>query len=449
MQDPKDRPAGGLTAETKVPTNWREYLRAMGPGLVVSLMWLGTGDLIDSSVAGATYGYALMWGLAVALVSRYFFVSALAKYQLCNNQGDEGVLEGYARLWRGFPLVLGIAGLFLGFVYESYFMRGAGTALYFLFGEIGPRSAAIFVWAAIIAGISVFLVLNRNRYVILEIIARIAVVILIVTFFAAVIIQGVDVVGLLRGLTFGFPPDEGLFGSVLVVVALIGAVGGSAANLLYPYFMRDKGWRGPRYHKLQRYDLFTGIASIVIINLAVWIVAAEALGGTGLNVTSEDDLATMMETAVGPIGPPILWIGLFFVVMTSIPAFAAGFSKLFVDSIHHSFPARGSRYGSPEADPLLKPIMIVVFLILPLVFALPFAPNLVVLTVIGSSFAVLTAPIIIVGIIWLTSSRRYMLPEYVNKWWQTAILLVVGGIGLWAVYGLITGLADTLSKLAG
>lgn len=449
MQVSPDKQAAGTVAEEKVPTRWTEYFKAMGPGLVVSLMWLGTGDLIDSSVAGATYGYALMWGLAVALFCRYFFVTALAKYQLCNNQGDEGVLEGYARLWRGFPLVLGISGLILGFVYESYFMRGAGTSLYYLFGEVGNRSVSIFVLSALVACAAIFLVLSPNQYRFLEIIARIAVVILIGTFFAAVIIQGVDIPGLLRGLTFGLPPDKGLFGSTLVVVALIGAVGGSAANLIYPYFMRDKGWRGPRFRKLQRFDLLMGIASIIVINLAIWVVAAEALGGTDTNLSSEDDLAAMMETAVGSFGPTILWIGLFFVVITSIPAFASGFGKLFVDSLHHTFPSRGRRYESPEADPILKPLMIIVFLILPLIFALPFAPNLVVLTVLGSSFAVLTAPIIIVGIILLTSSRRYMLPEFVNKWWQTAILLVVGGIGLWAVYGLITGLADTLSKLAG
>lgn len=449
MQASTDNQADGVAAGPKVPTKWTEYFGAMGPGLVVSLMWLGTGDLIDSSVAGATYGYALMWGLAVALFCRYFFVTALAKYQLCNNQGDEGVLEGYARLWKGFPLVLGISGLILGFVYESYFMRGAGTALYYLFGEIGSRSVGIFVLAAIVAGASILLILSPSLYRVLEVIARIAVVILIGTFFTAVIIQGVDIPALLSGLSFGIPEDKGVFGSTLVVVALIGAVGGSAANLLYPYFMRDKGWRGPAYRKLQRFDLLMGIASIIVINLAIWIVAAEALGGSSTNIESESDLAAMMETAVGSFGPTILWIGLFFVVVTSIPAFASGFGKLFVDSLHHTLPARGRRYGSPEADPILKPLMIFVFLVLPLIFALPFAPNLVVLTVIGSSFAVLTAPIIIVGIILLTSSKRFMLPEFVNKWWQTAILLVVGGIGLWAVYGLLTGLADTISKLAG
>lgn len=448
MQATPGKQADEVAAEPRVPTKWKEYFTAMGPGLVVSLMWLGTGDLIDSSVAGATYGYALMWGLAVALFCRYFFVTALAKYQLCNNQGDEGVLEGYARLWRGFPLVLGISGLILGFVYESYFMRGAGTSLYYLFGEVGNKSLGIFILSVVVAGASIFLVLSPNLYRFLEVIARVAVVILIGTFFTAVIMGGVDIPGLLSGLSFGMPEDKGVFGSVIVVVALIGAVGGSAANLLYPYFMRDKGWRGPRYRKLQRFDLLTGIASIIVINLAIWVVAAETLGSGSVNVASEDDLAAMMERAVGSFGPTILWIGLFFVVITSIPAFASGFSKLFVDSVHHSFPARGERYESPEADPILKPIMVAIFLVLPLVFALPFAPNLVVLTVLGSSFAVLTAPIIIVGIILLTSSKKFMLPEFVNKWWQTVILLVVGGIGLWAVYGLIVGLINTVSNLS-
>jgi hypothetical protein len=47
-----------------------------------------------------------------------------------------------------------------------------------------------------------------------------------------------------------------------------------------------------------------------------------------------------------------------------------------------------------------------------------------------------------VGVIILTTSKRFMLPEYVNKWWETVALLIIGGIGLWATYGIV---ADLLS----
>ena len=433
--------AATSSSEVQPARNLKEYARAMGPGLVVAFMWLGTGDLIDASVAGASYGYALIWGLALALICRYFYVSMVSKYVLCNAVGDDGILMGFSRLWRGFPIFLGTAGIALGFVYESYLIKAAGVALSHLTGQFAGQSITEFFWAAVMAAVSVFIVLARKQYAFLEITARISAVVLIVAFMSAAVIQGVDIPALVRGLSFGVPSDKGAFGAMFVVVAIIGAVGGSAANLLYPYFLAEKGWKGPAFRKMQRFDLLTGIASIVVINLAVWIVAAEAFGGTDRSIESPEDLASMMQVAVGAAGPTILWIGLFFVAFTSVPAYSAAFSKLFVDGVHKTFPARAIRYGSINDDPLYRPAM-VMMLIPPLIFSMPWAPNVVVLTVIGSGFAVLSAPIIIVGVILLTRNKQLMLPGHANRWWETAVLVAIGAVGIWAIYHLIEGLGQ-------
>src|SRR4029453_4114561 len=123
------------TAEAPVPTKFSDYLRGMGPGVVVALSWLGTGDLINSSVSGANYGYVLMWALVIATLARFFVVSALTKYQLCKSTTDQPILDGFQRGWRGFPMFLGICSVLLGTVYHCFLLLGAGTALYYLFGQ--------------------------------------------------------------------------------------------------------------------------------------------------------------------------------------------------------------------------------------------------------------------------------------------------------------------------
>ncbi|WP_156752378.1 hypothetical protein [Mycobacterium sp. ACS1612] len=55
---------------------------------------MGAGDFVDSSVAGANYGYSPMWALALAPLSRYFLTNAIAKYGLCNSAGDETIIQG-------------------------------------------------------------------------------------------------------------------------------------------------------------------------------------------------------------------------------------------------------------------------------------------------------------------------------------------------------------------
>ena len=71
---------------------------------------------------------------------------------------------------------------------------------------------------------------------------------------------------------------------------------------------------------------------------------------------------------------------------------------------------------------------------------------MVVLTVFGNALQVIVVPAIIVGLIWITNSRRWMLREYANSWWENLLLLAIGAIGLWATYNLLT---ETYAALAG
>src|ERR1700754_2191889 len=86
-----------------VPHTVLGYIRSLCPALVLSMSWLGAGDLLNSSVSGANYGSALMWALVLALFSRYFFTLAIGKYGLCNAVGDSSPLTGFGRLWRHLP----------------------------------------------------------------------------------------------------------------------------------------------------------------------------------------------------------------------------------------------------------------------------------------------------------------------------------------------------------
>lgn len=433
----------GATA-APVPTTAMDYVKALGPGLLVAMAWLSAGDLVSASVSGSTYGYALMWALVLALFARYFFVSAIGKYVLCNSQGDNSILAGFARLWRGLPLIVGVIAFILGFTYQTYIIKGAATALYQLLGGIGDSDWAIFVLAVLLVGVTIFMLLRGHQYRTLETLAKVSVGILMLTFFLAVALNGFDLAAFLRGLVFQVPADtEGTFGAVVILAAIIGAVGGSAANLLYPYFMEDKGWTTPVYRKIQIFDLLVGILAMVFINLAVWIVAAESLGGgAGIAIQEAEDLAVMMGRGIGAIGPLLLWIGLFFVTFTSFPAYSFGFTKVLLDGVQRTFP------GGLESDEIPDPanhrhfkfVQIGLLLVLPLFFSLPIAPNFIALTIAGNAMGAITGPIIIVGVIVLTTSKKYMLPEYANKWWETVALVIIGGIGLWATYGVVAGL---------
>lgn len=460
-QDHGERtPESAVITSVRPPTSMSGYAKSMGPGIVVVLSWLGTGDFISASVSGSTFGYALLWTLVVAVFSRYFIVSAMSKYQLCNAVGDETILDGYARVWKGFPMYIGSATCILGFVYVSFLLLAAGTALDHLFaGVVRLGVWGVPFWAAVTMGVAVWLAVQRKRhYRGLEILAQLTMSALVLSFLIAVVGTGVDIGGLFKGLLFELPPGQaGYITAITTAIGLIGAVGGSAANLLYPYLMHEKGWRGESFRKVQRFDLRAGTIVMCGLVLAVWVVAAETLHGTGTSVTSADDLALMMGKAIGPAGPPIMWCAIFFVVFDNVVTQPRVFVRMFIESVYKSCPAREQRIraarGVPDSsvkdtfayDRLFWGLLIFVMTV-PVIFSMPGMPGLVVITLLGNSFNVLTVPVIIIGLIAMTTRRDLMLSHYVNKWWETAVLGVIGAIGLWATYELILTVVGSIAS---
>ena len=116
-------------------------------------------------------------------------------------------------------------------------------------------------------------------------------IILSISLISVAIWSGPDPKSAIKGiLLFDIPPDKGPYGSLLIITALIGTVGGSIANLLYPYFIQQKGWKGRQYRKVQLYDLAFGTTILVLINLSVWTIGAEVLFPRGIHIENIDDL---------------------------------------------------------------------------------------------------------------------------------------------------------------
>ena len=160
----------------------------------------------------------------------------------------------------------------------------------------------------------------------------------------------------------------------------------------------------------------------------------------GIQIATLDDLSTMMTLALGPIGPWLLWLGLMMTAFCSFTSYARGYTKIFFSGINHAFPSRKNTDIPLDRTRAFRAVQLGLMVCVPILFALPVFPDVVAMTVAGSATAGIMAPVIIVGTLIVTNDKRRMLPGYTNKWWENVILVIVGGIGLWAAYGLIVGL---------
>lgn len=425
------------------PSGFRQHLSAIGPGVVVALTWLGAGDLVDSAVAGGNYGYTLMWAMALALFVRFVFVSIVAKYHLCNRRG-ESLLSGLKRVHRWMPLFVGVTGLVFGHIYGSFLVRGLGLASERLLGFGAPPA-----WSALWVTLAAVFV-YRGLYRRLEVVFFVFLAMLSVSILGVAAWSGPDPAAAARGvLLFELPERQGSYGALLVVTSLIGAVGGSIANLMYPYFMQQKGWRGPRFRRLQLWDLGAGVGVLVFLNLAVWTIGAEVLHARGETIGSLDDLAKLLTVALGDLGAPIFYIGVFAAVYSSVIGLAMGFGYLFTDAlrVHRATGAVAAEPFDAGASPAYR-LVVAWCLFSPLAWSLPGAPDFIVLTLVGNAASVLVLPVLC-GALWYITARGSLIgEEWRNRWWENGFLAALFVLSVWGARESALAIAEAFRAAA-
>jgi Mn2+/Fe2+ NRAMP family transporter len=438
MSAPTSAPAAEepVVKTAPIPRTFLEYLRAMGPGIVVVLTWLGAGDIVDASVAGGSYGYALMWVLALALVIRWLFVSIIAKYQLCNQHG-ESVMDGLKRLHPLFPAFILAATVTVSHIVGVYMYQGLGescAALAQRLGEVfGVRTSGGPPWLwALGWGVAFFLLVSRPVFRRIEWVFLLFLGLLSVSLLGAAAWSGPDFVGILRG-TVGFqlPPRQGAFHAELVAVSLVGAVAGSLANLMYPYFIREKGWLTPAHRKVQFYDLALGVAVLIVLDLAVWILGAEVLHPAGSRVDTLPGIAGILTLTLGYWGGVLFYLGVFAAVGSSVVGNALAYSYMATDAyLVWRRPARtgdetSAAHGLAHAEYRRHPgyrLMTIWCLFSPLVWTFTGKANFVAFTVAANAFQVLLLPVLAIAIWILTSGRRYIGAKYANRPWENVAM---------------------------
>ena len=409
----------------EVPTSLGGYLRAWGPGIVVVLTWLGAGDLVDAAVAGSTYGYDLMWALAGAILLRCTLVSCLARFVLCNPNGDS-VMGGLHRVHRLLPAVVGLCALPLGLLVVTVGISGCVEATWFLAGQTVSKPVWTVFWT--IVGIMVLLWPKSQG---IETIFKVILGILSVCLVGLAIWSSPCAACIVMGtFAFSLPPNQGALDAFLVVLSLIGAVGGSFANLFYPYYIAEKRWFGPTYLPLQRFDLGLSVVVLIVLDLSVWVTGAEILRPRGLHVTDTEGLAQILAQTLGWAGQQFFYVALLAAVFTTILGTAMGMSHLLIDCYATVFQSHGNDSRAPDSQGRPYKTLCVLFCagacILALNRSLPFVPFVVLV----NAALIFFVPVLTAAIWYLTTHRALIGPAHGNRWWEHAVLaaLFVGSV---------------------
>ncbi len=432
----RSRRSSGQADEVELPRSFLQYIRSFGPGFIVVLTWLGAGDIVAAGVAGGNYGYALSWAMVLALAVRYAFVSMIARYQLCNPRG-EGVLDGLARCNRCYAPFLLIAVLIWGHLSATYMLAGIGEISVDISG-VGKNYLWQIFWVAVVVSIIFRPLYNRA-----ELIFKVLLALLAVSLLGCALWVGFDPGALLKGVfAFEIPEQQGPFGASLVALGMIGAVGGSLVNLVYPYFLEQKGWKRPEHRRLQNYDFLLAVVAMVIFNLAVWTLGAELVFGTTLSIASIDDMAILLGGVLGDAGRLMFLIGVFAAIFTSIVGAGLGLSCL---GSHAWYRWRAKNNEPLEIEYRFSKVyryLVIWIVVSPLVWR--GQAEFVSLTLLANTFSVVMIPAIAGGLWWITAKGSFIGAQYRNRWWENALM---GFVFVLALFGAVEAVKSILTQL--
>ena len=78
-------------------TNWKNLFKAMGPGILFASTAIGVSHLVQSTKAGAEFGFGLLWAILLANIFKYPFFEYGSRYA---NATGKSIIDGYLKLGK-------------------------------------------------------------------------------------------------------------------------------------------------------------------------------------------------------------------------------------------------------------------------------------------------------------------------------------------------------------
>ena len=285
-------------------------MRRFGPGMLVAAAFIGPGTVTTASIAGANFGFVLMWALLLSIIVTFVLQEMSSRLGIVSGLGLSEALRSSINnhFLKAFLMILIVSALGIGnAAFEVGNITGAAIGL----SQISSLSISSSV---LIVGILVLILLGTRIFKILEQILTVLVVIMSLLFLLTMITIEIDYSKLLRGL---FIPTVSA-SSLLTIMALIGTTV-VPYNLFLHADASKRKWKDQEVTQAlnnSRADTAISIGLGGLITLAIMSTSAVAFFGSSMEISSEN-LARQLEPILGSYSSYIFNFGLFVAGITS------------------------------------------------------------------------------------------------------------------------------------
>jgi NRAMP (natural resistance-associated macrophage protein)-like metal ion transporter len=294
------RRAGVIRPFPRLPY-WRVRLIAalavLGPGLVSGFADNDAGGITTYSLAGANFGYALLWVLLASQIVLFFTQEAGARLGIATGKGLMGLIrERWGVRWTVFAAMLMLVAN-LGSIVAEFAGIGSALGIFGVPTQISAAVAAVVVVAFIALG-------NYSRVQYLFV--AVGVLVSVAYVFSAIEAQP-DWATAFYSLV-----HPQLSQSPLYWLAVVGTVGTTITpwgQAFIQSYVADKGLREDDM-RASRVDVFFGTLLTNSIAFFIVVACAATLYATGTKITSAADAAVALEPIAGEAAALVFAIGL-------------------------------------------------------------------------------------------------------------------------------------------
>lgn len=296
----------------------------LGPATLVAAAFIGPGTVVTASLAGANYGYALVWALLFSVIATMILQEMAARLGIVTGQGLGENLRVLVQqpVLKYSLYVLVIAAVVIGnSAYQGGNISGASLGADALWGELSliqafRQATGLNPWAVMI-GVLAIMVLWRGNYRLIERSLVALVLLMSMAFLLTMVLTKPDLSALLTGLVIPSIPD----GATLTVIALIGTTVVPYSLFLHAASSARKWQDQPdgvaAALQESNADVRTSIPLGGLISIAVLSTAASAYFGTNLPIEGAADLAVSLEPLFGRAATYLMAAGLLAAGLSS------------------------------------------------------------------------------------------------------------------------------------
>ncbi|WP_161979065.1 Nramp family divalent metal transporter [Streptococcus sp. S784/96/1] len=288
--------------------SFRDILKRIGPGIILTGVVIGPGNITTSAMLGASYGYQLLWLIIPIIFMGTTFM--LTSYRISMLTGRP-ILHAIRHYYGGFASTFVGIALFLSCLFLTLGnISGTGAGMTLMFG-IDWKLGALIMLAVLL-----YCYFSKGVYSKVEKGILLCILGMILAFYATLFATGgPNWVEMGKGLTTWSLPK----GSLTTALAYISTNAAVTAGIYGTYLGAEKKWKKEDlFNGAMFWDAIAHVVTVVLISGAIILVGAIVLNPQHIAIKAPAQLADLLVPFLGNFAKFVMGIALL----------GAGFSSL-------------------------------------------------------------------------------------------------------------------------